>query len=218
MMIQIRATIRRSLRQALRSLTLPLMLLAATTAATAETRWFDEDAIRGYDYVGPYAQFGFAVGRVDFDDVGPFDVDSDASGGFTLTGGYRALPWLAAEGNFTFLGGEDNVEIGNREGESEYFAFTFGPKVYPLGAFETEAIPHFLQPYGTIQIGGGEVEIDGLGGASIDEGFFVARFILGFDVWATDHIGLFVEGGGHVVDEDDVDGIGIFTFGGQYRF
>ena len=28
----------------------------------------------------------------------------------------------------------------------------------------------------------------------------------------------FVEGGGHVTDEDAIDGVGIFTVGGQYRF
>ena len=46
----------------------------------------------------------------------------------------------------------------------------------------------------------------------------MARFILGFDFWFTDHIGAFVEGGGFATSEDDVDGVGVFTVGGQYRF
>lgn len=193
------------------------LLLGGAGPADAE-KLFDESAIRGYDYTGPYAQFGISVGRVDFDDVGPFDVDSEASGGFNLGGGYRFLPWLAADGNFTFLGGEDNVEIGNTDADSQYFAFTFGPKFFPLGLGDVESIPHFVQPYALIAIGGGEGEIDGPGNGEIEESFFVARFILGFDLWFTDHWGGFMEGGGHVVDEDDVDGVGIFTFGAQYRF
>jgi len=203
-----------------KNLVVSILLCVPSGAGTAmaEGRFFDEASIRGYDYEGPYGQLGVAVGRADYDDVGNFDVDSDASGGFTLTGGYRILPWLAAEANFTFLAGDDNVEVANVEADSQYFAFTFGPKIYPLGAFETEAIPHFVQPYGLVQIGGGEGEIDGPGNGSLDESLFVARFIVGFDVWATDHVGLFIEGGGHVVDEDDVQGIGIFTFGAQYRF
>ena len=47
---------------------------------------------------------------------------------------------------------------------------------------------------------------------------FVARFILCFDVWATDHVGFFVEGGGLVAEEDSVEGVGVFTFGAQYGF
>jgi len=194
-------------------------LLLAPTSAVAGAKWFDASSIRGYEYTGPYAQLGVSIGRIDFDDRGPFfDVDNDASGGFTLTGGYRVLPWLSAEGHFTFLGGEQNVEIGNVDRDSHFFAFTFGPKVYPLGALETDAIPHFLQPYGLVQIGGGEIEVAGRGNAGFEEGTFVARFIVGFDLWASDHVGFFVEGGGHVIEDDRADGAGIFTVGGQYRF
>jgi hypothetical protein len=192
-----------------------LLLVVATTAAAEDTGLFTNDVIRGYEYQGPYAQFGVSVGRVDFDGSG---VDSDASGGFTMTGGYRALPWLALEGNFSFLGGKDNVEVGPFEGDTEFWAFTFGPKVYPLGFFEGQVLPDALQPYGLIQIGGGQIEIDGPGGSNFDEDSFIARFIIGFDIWATDSLGFFVEGGGFAVEEDDVDGAGVFTIGGQFRF
>jgi hypothetical protein len=172
-----------------------------------------KSGVRGYEYTGVYGQFGVAVGEINFD-LG--DSDSDASGGFTMTGGYRFLPWLSAEANFTYLGGGD-VEINNTNvGEGQFFAFTFGPKFYPLGAFKVEAIPERVQPYGLIGIGGGEFDIDDSG--FDDESSFIARFILGIDFWATDHIGLFVEGGGHAASESDVDGVGIFTVGGQYRF
>ncbi|MBY0400179.1 porin family protein [Myxococcota bacterium] len=184
--------------------------LALPNAATAQL--FQESKIRGYDYKGAYGQFGASVGEINFDDS-----SSDASGGFTMTGGYRFLPWLSAEANFTYLGGGD-VEVGNFDaGEGEFFAFTFGPKVYPLGLLKVEEIPHFVQPYALIGIGGGEFDIDGPAGVH-DESAFVARFLLGFDVWATDHIGFFVEGGGHAASEDDVEGVGLFTVGGQYRF
>ncbi len=202
----------------LSSLAVGLLLLPAPAVAETKTKWFDESSIRGYEYTGPYAQLGVSIGRIDFDDRGPFDVDNDASGGFTLTGGYRVLPWLSAEGHFTFLGGEQNVEIGNVDRDSQFFAFTFGPKIYPLGAFEVDEIPHFVQPYGLVQIGGGEIEVAGRRNAGFEKSTFVARFILGFDVWASDHIGFFVEGGGHVIEDDRADGAGIFTVGGQYRF
>ena len=192
------------------------VLVSMFVAVAASAQVVGRDAPRGYDeYKGPYAQFGIAVGRVDYDDLGTFDVDSNASGGFTLAGGYRFLPWLSAEANFTYLGGGD-VEVRNRNvGDGEFFAFTFGPKIYPLGALTTDAIPDIIQPYGLIQIGGGQFEIDD---TSYEEDSFIARFIIGFDVWMTDHVGFFVEGGGDAASEDDVDGVGIFTVGGQYRF
>ncbi|MEZ4333047.1 MAG: outer membrane beta-barrel protein [Myxococcota bacterium] len=190
------------------TLLLPLLLAGARSASAQE---LFSGNIRGNEYTGPYAQFGVAVGRIDFDG----NVDSDASGGFTMTGGYRLLPWLAGEANFTFLGGGD-VEIGNNNvGDGQFFAFTFGPKFYPLGALDARGVPKFFQPYALVGIGGGRFEIDD---TNYDESAFISRFILGVDLWATDNIGLFVEGGGHVTDEDDVDGVGIFTFGGQYRF
>lgn len=194
-----------------------LVALAALAALVvlpiaASAGVFDESQIRGYDYTGAYGQFGVSVGEIDFEDS-----SSDASGGFTMTGGYRFLPWLSAEGNFTYLGGGDVEVNGFDVGEAEFFAFTFGPKIYPLGFVKVDAIPHFFQPYALVGLGGGEFDIDGRSGYH-DKGSFIARFILGFDVWATDHIGFFVEGGGHAASEDDVDGVGLFTIGGQYRF
>ena len=193
-----------------------LSIVLGASAATAE--WFDENKVQGYDYVGPYAQFGISIGRIDYDNIGVFNVDSGASGGFTLAGGYRALPWLAAEAHFTFLGGKDNVEIGNVDGDAEIFAFTFGPKLYPLGFFDVPAVPHTVQPYAFIGIGGGEGEVEFDGGGDVSDGSFIARFILGIDFWATDNVGFFVEGGGLAVEEDAIDGVGVFTFGAQYRF
>ena len=192
------------------------VLVSMFVAVAASAQVVGRDAPRGYDeYKGPYAQFGIAVGRVDYDDLGTFDVDSNASGGFTLAGGYRFLPWLAGEAHFIFLGGNDNIEVGNREFDSEGFAFTFGPKVYPMAFFQQDApMPEWVQPYGMIGIGGGQLEVDGFD----EEDSFVARFILGIDFWLNDHLGAFVEGGGYAVEEDAVDGIGVFTFGAQYRF
>lgn len=197
-----------------------LLIFLGAASASAQGRpapdgeLFDEKSTRGYDYTGPYAQFGLAIGRVDFDG----NVDSDASGGFTMTGGYRLLPWLSVEGNFTFLGGEDNVERRSFEGDTEAWAFTFGPKIYPLALIDIDALPHTIQPYGLIAIGGGEIEIDGPRGFVSEEDSFVARFIIGVDIWATDNVGFFVEGGGFAFEEDSADGAGIFTVGGQYRF
>ena len=188
------------------------LFLFSVQPISAGAQAFDETKIRGYDYTGVYGQFGVAVGEINFDDS---DIESDVSGGFTLGGGYRFLPWLAADANFTYLGGGD-VEIGNNDvGDGEFFAFTVGPKLYPLGFFKTDDVPHIFQPYALIGIGGGEFEIDD---TSVEEDSFLARFILGFDVWATEHFGLFVEGGGFAASEDDLEGVGIFTLGGQYRF
>ncbi|MCB9378110.1 MAG: porin family protein [Holophagales bacterium] len=168
--------------------------------------------VRGYEYTGPYAQFGVSIGQINFDDS---DIENDVAGGFTLGGGYRILPWLAADGNFTYLAGEVDVDGFAGDFDADAWGFTFGPKFYPLGLAKVEGIPSFIQPYGTIGIGGGEAEIDD---SNVDEDFFLARFILGVDVWMTDHLGVFVEGGGFATSEDDVEGAGIFTLGGQYRF
>jgi hypothetical protein len=188
--------------------------LLATHSSAAQEQSGSSGSIRGYDYEGAYLQFGVAVGQIDFD-LDNVNEDNNASGGFTMTGGYRVLPWLSAEANFTYLGG-GSVEAGSFDiGDGSFFAFTFGPKVYPLGVFEVDSIPETIQPYGLIQIGGGEFDIDNTSGP---KSAFVARFIIGFDLWATDNVGFFVEGGGHATDEDEVDGVGIFTVGAQYRF
>lgn len=188
-----------------------LLFLAADPSA-AQSGAFNKSKIRGYDYTGPYGQFGVAIGQINFDDS---DLENDVSGGFTLGGGYRFLPWLAADANFTYLAGDIDIDGVGGDFDGEAFGFTFGPKVYPLGFAKVEGIPDFLQPYATIGIGGGEAEIDD---TSFEEDYFLARFILGVDVWATDHFGLFVEGGGFATSEDDIEGAGIFTVGGQYRF
>ena len=187
------------------------LIVAHTSVAQTQTP--QQKSGQGYEYEGPYAQFGVAIGQIDFDGN---NVDNNASGGFTMTGGYRFLPWISGEANFTYLGG-GSVEVGRfNVGDGSFFAFTFGPKFYPLGALRVEEIPDAIQPYGLIQIGGGRFEVDNT--SRWDNSAFIARFIIGFDVWATDHLGFFVEGGGHATDEDDVDGVGIFTVGGQYRF
>ena len=186
-----------------------LLVLTATTAtagAAVPGSNSRSGEIRGYDYEGFYGQFALSIGRIDFDG----GVDSDASGGFGLTAGYRALPWLSGEAHFQFLGGQDNAD----DEDSQFFAFTFGPKIYPLGLIDVEEIPDTIQPYAFIGIGGGEGEIDGADARSS----FVARFILGIDVWATDNVGFFVEGGGLAADDDDIDGAGVFSVGAQYRF
>ncbi len=191
------------------------LLLAGS--ALAETRYFDESRMPGYTFEGPYAQFGITVGVIEVDFP---RTDVDAGGGFTLTGGYRLLPWLSAEANFSYVGGGD-LEVRNREiGEAEYFSFTFGPKFHPLGALSKsdQPIPEFIQPYGLVQIGGGEYELDPDNGGTTERSAFIARFLFGFDVWVTERVGAFVEGGYHVAADDDIDGTGLFTFGGQYRF
>jgi len=185
---------------------------AQTTPSTESTESTAQDSDRGYNYEGPYAQFGVAIGQIDFDGG---NIDNNASGGFTMTGGYRFLPWISGEANFTYLGG-GSVDIGSfKIGDGSFFAFTFGPKVYPLGAFEIDEVPDAIQPYGLIQIGGGEFHIEN---TSFDRSAFMARFIIGVDVWATDNLGFFIEGGGFANDQSHVDGVGIFTVGGQYRF
>jgi hypothetical protein len=184
---------------------------------TSGTRGLDGKPFQGYDaYQGPYAQFGVTIGEIDYD--GPINVDT--GGGFTMTGGYRFLAWLSAEGNVTYLGGGDAKFQGTNLGDAEYFAFTFGPKIYPLGFVDQDVVPDYFQPYGLIGLGGGEFDIDGNGNfnGNSERSSFIARFIFGFDVWFTNHIGTFVEGGYHAAADDDVDGAGVFSLGGQYRF
>ena len=184
------------------------LVIVAAAPASAQGRAQSGSGFE--DYIGPYAQFAFSIGRIDFDNP----IDSDASGGFGLTGGYRALPWLSAEAHFQFLGGQDNAEVGFVDRDSHFWVFTFGPKVYPLALVGDTGIPNTIQPYGLIGIGGGEAEIDG----GDDESTFVGRFILGVDVWIDEQIGVFVEGGGFAAEDDDIDGAGVFSVGGQVRF
>ncbi len=186
-----------------------LCLLAGPIAAQSSPS--SETGTQDYDYAGAYGQLGVDVGAINFDHS-----SSTASGGVSVTGGYRFLSWLAAEGNFTYMGGGDVERHGDNVGKPEFYAFTFGPKFYPLGLAEAGGDLHSAQPYASIGIGGARFDA---GDSTIDsEGSFVARFLLGFDIWATDHIGFFVEGGGYAASEEDVEGVGLLTFGGQYRF
>lgn len=183
----------------------------ATAASTSPSSsgTFDEKAIRGYrEFEGFYAQFGASVGEIEFD--GGNDVD--AGGGFTMTGGYRLFPWLAAEANLSYLGGG---EVDGTNQDADFFSVTVGPKLFPMGLLEEQPIPEFVQPYMLIGIGGGEYDVER---TRFERSAFIARFIFGFDLWFTDHLGSFVEGGYHVAADDDVDGTGLFTIGGQYRF
>jgi hypothetical protein len=199
------------------------LLLAATPASAADptadtgtgtgtgtgTESMDGKRIRGYDdYTGPYGQFGISIGATEGDRGIP---DTDAQGGFNMTGGYRFLPWLSGEANFIFLRGE----LDNSNRDMTYFSFTFGPKFYPIALLEDRMIPEQFQPYMLVAIGGGEYDIENSG---FDESTFIARFIWGVDWWLTDQFGAFVEGGYHVASESDIDGTGVFTFGGQVRF
>jgi hypothetical protein len=188
---------------------------APPTPRRQQTRVFDEASMRGYDeFTGPYAQFGVTIGVIDYDG----SIDVDAGGGVSITGGYRILPWLSGEANVTYVGGGD-AEVGNNNvGDAEFFAFTFGPKFYPMAAVKNDVLPEFLQPYGLVAIGGGEFELDLNGGGDNEKSSFIARFIFGMDLWITDHFGTYMEGGYHAAADDDIDGAGVFTFGGQYRF
>ncbi len=180
-----------------------------TRQHTQQHKGLDDEPIRGYDdYTGPYGQFGISIGATEGDRG---ISDTDAQGGFNLTGGYRVLPWLSAEGNFIFLRGE----LDNSSRDANYFSFTFGPKIYPIALLEDRLIPEHFQPYMLLAIGGGRYEIED---TSFDESSFIARFIWGVDWWLTDQFGAFVEGGYHVASESDIDGTGVFTFGGQVRF
>lgn len=172
-------------------------------------RGLDGRPVRGYnEFTGFYGQFGVSVGEIELDG----NADVDAGGGFTMTGGYRLLSWLALEGNISYLGGG---ELDGTNREVDFFSITFGPKFYPLGALREQPMLQLVQPYALVGIGGGEYDIEDTG---YEESTFIARFIAGFDVWLTDHAGVFVEGGYHVAADDDIDGTGLFTVGGQYRF
>jgi len=182
-------------------------LLLAHAAAAQSTNDARNDE---YGYVGPYIQGALSIGRIDFDG----GIDSEASGGFGLTAGYRALPWISGEAHFQLLGGVDNTDVGPSDRDSLFWGFTFGPKIYPFAVIEDSGLPDALQPYAFVGIGGGEIDVDGAG----EDSAFIGRFILGFDYWLDDHLGVFVEGGGFAFDDDDLDGVGVFSVGGSYRF
>lgn len=154
------------------------------------------------DLTGPYAGFGFSIGETNGDDGAG---DSEVQGGFNLRGGYRLNEWIAGEAAFIF--------VSDAKDDVDYFSFTFGPKIYPLGLLAEPILPKQIQPYTTIAIGGGEYILD-----DTRESTFIARFMFGFDYWLTGNIGAWMEGGYHVSDEDSVEGTGIFAVGGQYRF
>jgi len=204
---------------------LGVLILAASPSFAGSL--LDANA-RGYDFTGPYFQFGGSAGALDLDkELGQknpgFDLENESAGGFTITGGFRATPWLSGEANLSWLGGgeiEDKQPRGSNriDTRSSAYAFTFGPKVYPLGLIDNAPAPMF-QPYALVGLGGGEFNIDTRRrfGKNVQRSSFVARFLFGFDVWVTDNIGLYTEGGYHVWDDDAIDGVGVWSIGGQFR-
>lgn len=183
-----------------------LLLSIATTASASE---LISESKQGYDWRGPYAKLGLAIGFPDEKSSFP---DVDPGAGFDLAGGWRLAPWLAAEADMNFIAGAD---VSGTSKDMQIFAFTVNAKGYPLGALQTDAIPQDFQPYVLMGLGGGEVEV-----GSFDEGSFIFRIGGGVDMWFAENFGAYFDAGYQVITDDDtgLNGEGLIVLGAMCRF
>jgi len=209
----------------IRSLTFLTAAILLPFAVTAEQTPMGDPI--NTEWLGPYVKGGVNIGAVEIDSS---RVDTDAGGGVALALGYRALPWLAGEFQFDYLGGSTIEVSGTDVADGNYFDFTFNAKAFPVPLLNDHVLERdlplvkWLEPYALLGIGGGEFEFDGKNGRSTsNESTFVVRLGLGVDFLMAQHWGVSLDGGFHFTTDDDLDdadilGVGIFNLGVFWRF
>jgi hypothetical protein len=186
-----------------------MLLFVQSGSASAESALFS-DSKEGYEWLGPYAKLGLAIGFPDENHRLP---DVDPGAGLDFAGGWRLTPWLAAEFDMNFIAGAD---VKNTSHDLSVFAATFNAKAYPLGALDAESVPFTaVQPYLLFGIGGGEVRLD-----HSHKSTFMARFGGGLDWWINEGWGAYFDLGYIVIEKGrtGLDGEGLLMLGAMYRF
>ena len=188
-----------------------------------------------YNRLGPYLGLGasyyvenFGSGEYHVENGGPVNVDFEDTWGFNARGGWRFLPWLAAEGVYEYAsnfranlsratpGRPGGGDVGTAKAPSN--TFTVNAKgILPLGR---------VQPYLSGGIGFVNVRIRSISTSQRDfddvsrsQTDFAGRVAAGSDVFITEHIGLFVEGS-YLMPIDKLQQFNYFGvhFGGKYAF
>lgn len=161
-------------------------------------------AEQGPDYAatGPYAGLGVAFAWDNFNTP----IDFDPAYGFDAWGGYRFLPFMAAELQIEYLNGFDFIVT-----DAEAVTFTGNLKAYlPLGR---------VQPFVLAGIGLGYVKNSVAGIKIASDTAFAARFGGGIDFWLTESWALQASTS-YVLQTGDLDGLDYVSLllGAQFRF
>lgn len=139
------------------------------------------------------------------------DVDTDATVGFELYGGYRFHPNLALEAEFELLP-ETDIDVSGvgKIADLESWTLTANGKFFPLTG------P--VQPFVLLGLGVMDAEVN-VGPFSDEATGFATRFGGGVDLYATENI-VFSAGVDYVLPTGDVEDLDYVSYGGgfQYRF
>lgn len=202
---------KRSGRIAAGMLALGLLLSVGAGVAHAQTY---------ADAQGFYADFGVGLGWNNL--AGPFEpVDNGTMVGFVFAGGYRFNPWVAAEGEFFWLGGGELTNAATvQRVNSSITSLGFAARFYPL-ALAPDLIPQWIQPNLILGIGTGLAEFASTAPFTFDSQsrtVLLTRLGIGIDVMLTKHWGATIDGNYFVTNNDALTGIGTLKLGVLCRF
>ena len=192
-------------------LTTTVLLMAATTLPASSAS--AEDV---YTWTGVYGKLGVSMG---FPAPDASNVDDPNIGvGFDLAEGLRLNSWLATEVGLNYIAGAD-VNVGALNYNLSVFSSTLTAKIYPLGVFDLDAIPSWIQPYGAVGLGGGMVKYKSKQNSNLKQGSFMVRYGGGLDLFPWDHVGFYLDGGYLQITNEDtgLKGGGQVMIGVAYR-
>ncbi|MFT5442513.1 MAG: hypothetical protein ACI8W3_001557 [Myxococcota bacterium] len=184
---------------------------------------FDIEDVSEYDYIGWTLRVGLVGG---FPDGRKKSVDFDPGIGYAIAVGYRQNAYMAGEVGISFIYDADTndfdeiVDGANKTKALRQFEVTVSAKGYPLGYFDVEEVPDWIQPYVITGLGFGESQFN-----STKENRIVIRFGTGVDFVLTDRFGAYVDGGYSLLRSSVqpnkgsiLNGQGQISAGGTVRF
>lgn len=184
---------------------------------------FDAEKVSEYDYTGWTLRLGLVGG---FPDGRKKQVDFDPGIGYAIAVGYRHNAYMAAEFGVSFVYEADTndfdeiVDGAKKNKTLRQFEATVSAKGYPLGYFEVDEVPDWIQPYVIAGLGFGESQF-----SSKKENRVVIRFGTGVDFVLTDTFGVYVDGGYSLLRSSVrpnkgsiLNGQGQISAGGTVRF
>lgn len=132
--------------------------------------------------------------------------------GFNARGGYRINDFFAAEAIYEYADDFGSHRFGNSDIQTNAFTVN-GKLLLPLGRFQ----PYLMGGVGVLNadadgsVRATRFEADGTG--------FAGRFGSGVDLWATEHVSIFLDAS-YTIPIGEVSDLNMFSFGwgGRYNF
>jgi len=213
-----------------------LAYFSVTLLAAVGARADDDGFSRSGAYLGVGATGAIHLFENEVEDQSAGFVEVDESPGLNARVGYRALSWLALEGQYEWVNGFDFVAAKDIPANPIIGAKSTGTRLARLQSHALTANLKLLlpiwrfQPYLVAGVGAAFYEFDDKTGAGLDtnETAFVGRAGVGADVYITKHWLAFFEGSAllstlditDVTNSANISDLHYFALqlGAQYRF